>query len=41
MEDADGDKYKIVFTSSEAMIEFSGEKKLKLSLNARQNTSAL
>ena len=36
MEHADGDKCKIVFTSPEAMIEFSGEKKLKLSLSARQ-----
>ena len=26
MEHADGDKYKIVFTSPEAMMEFSGEK---------------
>ena len=31
MEHADGDKCKIVFTSPEAMMEFSGEKKLKLS----------
>ena len=38
MERADGDKCKIVFTSPEAMMEFSGEKKLKLSLSARQNT---
>ena len=38
MEHADGDKCKIVFTSPEAMMEFSGEKKLKLSLSARQNT---
>ena len=36
MEHADGDKYKIVFTSPEAMMEFSGGKKLKLSLSARQ-----
>ena len=36
MEHADGDKCKIVFTSPEAMMEFSGEKKLKLSLIARQ-----
>ena len=36
MEHADGDKCKIVFTSPEAMMEFSGEKKLKLSLSARQ-----
>ena len=34
MEHADGDKGKIVFTSPEAMMEFSGEKKLKLSLSA-------
>ena len=33
MEHADGDKCKIVFTSLEAMMEYSGEKKLKLSLN--------
>ena len=26
MEHADGDKWKIVFTSPEAMMEFSGEK---------------
>ena len=38
MEHADGDKCKIVFTSPEAMMEFSGEKKLKLSLSARQKT---
>ena len=38
MEHADGDKCKIVFTSPEAMMEFSGEKTLKLSLNARQKT---
>ena len=36
MEHTDGDKCKIVFTSPEAMMEFSGEKKLKLSLSARQ-----
>ena len=36
MEHADGDKSKIIFTSPEAMMEFSGEKKLKLSLSARQ-----
>ena len=36
MEYADGDKCKIVYSSSEAMVEFSGEKKLKLSLSARQ-----
>ena len=35
MEHADGDKCKIVFTSPEAMMEFSEEKKLKLSLSAR------
>ena len=29
MEHADGDKYKIVFTSPEAMMEFSGGKKVK------------
>ena len=34
MEHADGDTCKIVFTSLEAMMEFSGEKKLKLSLSA-------
>ena len=39
MDHADGDKCKIVFTSPESMMEFSGEKKLKLSLNARQNNS--
>ena len=33
MEHADGDKCKIVFTSPEAMMEFSGENKLKLSLS--------
>ena len=33
---ADGDKCKIVYSSPEAMVEFSGEKKLKLSLSARQ-----
>ena len=38
MEHADGDKCKIVFTSPEAMMEFSGEKNLKLSLSARQKT---
>ena len=37
-EHADGDKCKIVFTSPEAMMEFSGEKKLKPSLSARQKT---
>ena len=31
---ADGDKCQIVFTSPEAMMEFSGGKKLKLSLSA-------
>ena len=36
MEHADGDKCKIVFTSPEAMMEFSGVKKLKPSLSARQ-----
>ena len=36
MEHTDGDKCKIVFTSPEAMMEFSGEKKFKLSLSARQ-----
>ena len=29
MEHADGDKCKVVFTSPEAMMEFSGEKKVK------------
>ena len=37
MEHADGDKCKIVFTSLEAMMEFSGGKKLKHSLSVRQN----
>ena len=36
MEYADGDKCKIVYSSPEVMVEFSGEKKLKLSLSARQ-----
>ena len=36
MEYADGDKCKIVYSSPEAMVEFSGGKKLKLSLSARQ-----
>ena len=36
MEYADGDKCKIVYSSPEAMVEFSGEKKLKLGLSARQ-----
>ena len=37
MEYADSDKCKIVYSSPEAMVEFSGEKKLKLSLiRARQ-----
>ena len=39
MEYADGDKCKIVYSSPEAMKEFSGEKKLKLSLSARQKRS--
>ena len=34
MEYADGDKCRIVYSSPEAMVEFSGEKKLNLS--ARQ-----
>ena len=38
MDHADGAKCKIVFTSPEAMMEFSGGKKLKLSLSARQKT---
>ena len=38
MERADGDKCKIVFTSPEAMMEFSGGEKLKLSFSARQKT---
>ena len=38
MEHVDGDKCKVVFTSPEAMMEFSGEKKLKLSFRARQKT---
>ena len=38
MDHADGAKCKIVFTSPEAMMEFSGEKKLKLSRSARQKT---
>ena len=33
MEYADGDKCKIVYSSPEAMVEFSGEKELKLSLS--------
>ena len=33
---ADGEKCKIVYSSPEAMVEFSGEKKLKLSLSTRQ-----
>ena len=36
MEYADGDKFKIVYSSPEAMVEFSGKKKLKLGLNACQ-----
>ena len=36
MEYADSDKCKIVYSSPEAMVEFSGGKKLKLSLSARQ-----
>ena len=36
MEYADGDKCKIVYSSPEAMVEFSGEKRLKLGLNACQ-----
>ena len=36
MDHTDGDKCKIVFTSLEAMMEFSGEKKLKLSLYTRE-----
>ena len=36
MEYADGDKCKIVYSSPEKMVEFSGGKKLKLSLSARQ-----
>ena len=38
MDHADGAKCKIVFTSPEAMMEFSGEKKLKLGLCALQKT---
>ena len=38
MKHADGDKCKIVFTSPEEMMEFSGGKKLKLSLSARQKS---
>ena len=38
MDHSDGAKCKIVFTSPESMMEFSGEKKLKLSLSARQKT---
>ena len=37
MEHADGDKCKIVFTSPEAMMEFSGEKKLNLALALVKN----
>ena len=36
IEYADVDKCKIVYSSPEAMVEFSGEKKVKLSLSARQ-----
>ena len=36
MEYDDGDKCKIVYSLPEAMVEFSGKKKLKLSLSARQ-----
>ena len=36
MEYADGDKCKIVYSSPEAMVEFPEEKKIKLSLSARQ-----
>ena len=36
MDHADSAKCKIVFTLLEVMMEFSGEKKLKLSLSARQ-----
>ena len=38
MEHADGDKCKIVFTSPEAMMEFSGDKKIELSFSDRQKT---
>ena len=38
MEHNDDDICKIVFASPEALMEFSGEKKLKLSLSARQKT---
>ena len=41
MDYADGDKCKIVYNSPEAMMEFSGEKKLKLSLSARQKPISL
>ena len=40
MEHTDGDKCKIVFTSPEAMMELSGEKKLKPSLSARQKNKS-
>ena len=39
MEHADGDKCKIVFTTPEAMIEFSGEKNLKTALAFVKKTS--
>ena len=38
MEHADGDKCKIMLTSPEAMMDFLGKKKLKLSFSARQKT---
>ena len=41
MEYADSDKCKIVYSSPEAMVEFSGEKKLKLSPSARQKPISL
>ena len=37
MEYTDGDKCKIVYSSPEAMVEVSGEKKLKLSFSAVKN----
>ena len=37
MEYADSDKCKIMYSSPEAMVEFSGEKKLKLSLALVKN----
>ena len=38
MKYADGDKCNIVYSSPEAMVEFSGEKKSKLCLSTRQKS---